>query len=353
MLKETKKPIFSLEPGVILANDILSEDGKVLLSQGQLLTAEHISYLKGWDIHFVDIVSGIGPASDDHTILQGEKEFNQFYQDTLQTFKQAFKTICLSPNISLTVIKKLSDWHIIPLIDVHGAIEYLYKIQAHCNYTYRHSINVAIVSGIIGKSIGLNKDKLKNLVLAGLLHDVGKLLITKDILDKPGKLTDPEMTVIKKHPLLGYELLRQADFLSEDVKVAVMQHHERNDGSGYPTGLNQHKIHCYAKVIAIADTYDAMTSQRVYRRKLTPFRSAETIAQQMYRQLDLEIGLAFLNFIKNNLINSVVQLSNGKKGKVVYFGDISFERPTVRLLDGTFLDLNENKKIEIVDIVDP
>lgn len=352
MLKETKKPIFSLRPGVILANDVLSEDGKVLLSQGQLLTAEHIAYLKGWNIHFVDIVSGIDRASGDHTILQGEKEFNKFYQETLQTIKKAFKTICLSPNISLKVIKELADLRIMPLIDVRGAIEYLYRIQEYCNYTYRHSINVAIVSGIIGKSIGMNDDKLKNVVLAGLLHDVGKLLITKDILDKPGKLTDPEMTVIKKHPLLGYELLRQENLLCEDVKVAVLQHHERNDGSGYPQGLEQNKIHCYAKVIAIADIYDAMTSKRVYRRKLTPFRSAETIAQQMYRQLDLEMGLAFLNFVKNSLINSVVQLSNGKKGKVVYFGDISFERPTVRLLDGTFLDLNENKKIEIVDVVD-
>lgn len=351
MWEKTKIPIFKIRPGMIVAGDILSDDGKVLLSRGVHLTDEHIANLVKWDVCFLDIVSDFSLDEDYRCgICQKEREFNKFYQDTLQLAKQAFEVTYLCKRIPVDTINKLVVHRIGPLIDAHGAIEFLYKIRTHCDYTYRHSINVAIVSGIIGKSVGMKRDQLRDVIIAGLLHDLGKLLITKDILNKPGKLTEQEMMVIKGHPQLGYQLLIHSEQICEDIKFGVLQHHERNDGSGYPIGLNEHQIHYYAKVIAIADIYDAMTTDRVYRRKLTPFCAADTIAQQMYRQLDPEICLAFLRDIKINLLNSIVLLNNGRKGRVIYLDGASFERPTVKLSDGTFLALDENKEIRIVDI---
>lgn len=354
MAGKTKIPLSSIDAGMILANNIVSDDGELLLSRGLQLTAEHIVNLERWNVHFVDIVSGSDLDSKEYCgddgISKKEREFNEFYRETLQMTRRAFETTYLSKHVPIDTINKLVDCHIGPLIDEYGALEFLYNIRVHCDYTYRHSINVAIVSGIIGKSIGMKKDQLRTVVMAGLLHDIGKLSITTDILHKPGKLTEQEMMIIKNHPWLGYQILVLSNQLCDDVKFGVLQHHERIDGSGYPQGLGQNKIHRYAKVIAVADIYDAMTTERVYRRKLTPFCVAETIAQQMYRQLDPEVCLPFLKDIKTNLSNSIVLLNNGQKGEVVYIHTDSLERPMVRLADGTFLNLDENKEIEITEI---
>lgn len=252
----------------------------------------------------------------------------------------------------MDAIHRLVDSHIAPLMNTYGAMEYIQNIQVHCDYTYRHSINVAIISGILGKSIGLTTPELEDLAMAGLLHDIGKITITLDVLNKPGKLTKDEMELMKTHSENGYQFLLQYEEINDSIRQGVLHHHERNDGSGYPSGLNKDEISYYGKIVSIADIYDSMTSDRVYRKKLTPFSVAETLVEQMYHQLDPSLCLAFLNHIKSSLSNSVVSLSNGQRGEVVYLHTVPAIRPIIKLVDGTFLDLQQNKEIGILDVID-
>jgi len=187
--------------------------------------------------------------------------------------------------------------------------------------------------------------------MAALLHDIGKISITLDILNKPGKLTEEEMAVMKTHPTNGYQFLLQYSQLADDVKQGVLHHHERNDGSGYPEGLVENQISYYGKIIAIADIYDAMTTDRVYRKKLTPFQVAETLVEEMYQKLDPELCLIFLDNIGNSLLNSIVSLSNGQRGEVVYLHNTPIIRPIIRLMDGTLLDLDKNRGIRILEVI--
>lgn len=350
METKEKVPICAIEPGMILANDILSEEGKVLLARDLPLTYEHIANLQQWGVQFVEIVSGVCEEADKGLVIEGEREFIEFYEDTIDTIKQAFETTYLTKSVSVNRINKLVKDRIQPLIDAHRAIGFLYKIRVYCDYTYRHSINVAIISGIIGRSIGMKPDNIRNVVMAGLLHDIGKLFIKKEILSKPGKLTKQEMATIQEHANLGYQMLMNYPHLCEDIKLGVMQHHERFDGSGYPLGLKQDEISLYGRVIAVADIYDAMTTDRVYRRKVSPFCAADTIAKQMYRQLDPEVCLAFFRSIHASLAKSRVVLSNGIKGEVIYLHHVYPQRPAIILSDGSCLDLNEHTDIEIIDI---
>ena len=136
--------------------------------------------------------------------------------------------------------------------------------------TYVHSMNVALIASVIGKWMGYNQEKIKVLTLAGLMHDIGKLLIPEKILNKPGNLTDNEYEIMKKHVNLGYEQVKNK-FMPMSVKEAILLHHEKCDGTGYPFGLKSDKIPETAKIIAIADVYDAMTSSRIYRAPICPF----------------------------------------------------------------------------------
>lgn len=335
--------IFTVRPGMVLARDILSRNGQILLSYGLPLTDQNIHLLKERGILSVDVVYN-------KWMIKSQDDYHLFYQETLQAFKHAFEMTRFSKQLPLKVINKLVDTYIGPLVNTHGSIGYLQKIRVHCDYTYRHSIEVSIISGILGKLVGLTNCQLKDLITAGLLHDIGKIFIPLDILNKPSRLTEQEMTIMKTHPAKGYDLLVHSDVLSDEIKNGVLQHHERIDASGYPLGLKEDKIAYYAKIIAIADIYDAITSDRIYRKKLTPFSAGEAIVQQMYTQLDPLLCLTFLRHIKNYLVSSRVLLSNGQKGEVVYQKNFFTCRPIIKLVDGTFLDLQENKKIEIIDI---
>lgn len=350
-------PICNVQTGMTLARDIFTGNGKLLLSQGVKLTNQCISSLRKRECPFVEVVY------DEHVNLHTEFRckknrtvgskaiFEALYQETVQIIKGAFETIRLSNHLPLDVIHRLVDSHIGPLINTYGAMEYIQNVRVHCDYTYRHSINVAIISGILGKSIGLKKSQLEDLIMAGLLHDIGKITVTLDILNKPGKLTEEEMTLMKTHPANGYQFLLQYSQLAEPVKRGILHHHERNDGSGYPEGLTKNQISYYGKIVAVADIYDAMTTDRVYRKKLTPFCVAETLVEQMYNQLDPNLCLVFLDNIKSCLSNSIVSLSNGKRGEVVYLHNTPIICPIIKLVDGTVLDLGKNRDISILDVV--
>jgi HD-GYP domain-containing protein (c-di-GMP phosphodiesterase class II) len=177
-----------------------------------------------------------------------------------------------------------------------ATLHYLLNITSHDFYTYTHSVGVGVLG--IGLAKALFKDStnhdMRALGAGFFLHDVGKVGIDPSIITKPGKLTFEEMQEMKRHPALGFKLLHETRQLTEEAKTIVLQHHERVDGSGYPKGLRGGDIHIYGRICSIADVYDALTSDRPYRKKMPPFAALKIMQDEMIHHFQVDLFQKFV-----------------------------------------------------------
>jgi len=245
------------------------------------------------------------------------------------------------------VVRQLTDVICENSTDTDYLMDSFHELYIYDDYTYSHSIRVAFYAMLIGKWIHMSESEMLELIQAGLLHDIGKVKIPKDILNKKSKLTDMEFMIIKQHSYIGYELLEDSDLVSDRVKEAVFMHHERNDGSGYPAALTDINISKYAKIIAVADVYDAMISNRPYKRGVTPFEAFDMFTTMGASTFEPSIVIPFLQNISSNLIGAKVKLSNGKTGEVAYIPFSDMKKPII-YIDSSFIEISPNCNPHIV-----
>lgn len=206
-------------------------------------------------------------------------------------------------------------------------------------YTFKHSVDVATMAMVIARQHGLPEKAVYETGLSGLLHDVGKSRIPNEVLNKPGRLTDEEFTIMKQHPLYGYRILLDKKDLSDAVRLGVLQHHEKIDGNGYPLGSPREKIHTYSRILSIVDIYDALVTERPYKKAFSK-RDAVEMIMAMTDELDIDIMHSFLDSIILYPVGSTVQLSNGEAARVVANNKESILRPkVVGLRTGKVYDL--------------
>lgn len=209
-------------------------------------------------------------------------------------------------------------------------------------YTFKHSVDVATVAMIIAKNQGLSKQDIHNVGIAGLLHDIGKSKIPLEILNKPGKLDDEEFAVMKRHSEFGYEILKDKEGISPAIALAVLQHHEKMNGKGYPLGSKSDKIIHYAKILSVADVYDALVTERPYKKPYSQ-RNAIELIMSMTEELDLDSMRSFLESVILYPVDSTVHLSIGENARVVKNNANSVLRPTVVGLEtGKVYDLTND-----------
>jgi putative nucleotidyltransferase with HDIG domain len=219
------------------------------------------------------------------------------------------------------------------------------QLRGHHEYTYLHCVNVSILSVSIGIKLNLNREQLLSLGTAGILHDIGKKYVPIEILNKPGKLDFDEFGTIKKHPTYGFEMLTDFNEVEKDAKLGVLQHHERYDGSGYPNGLKADKISLFGRILAVADTYDAMTSDRAYRNAFSPSEAVEYLMGSGNSLYDSKIIDIFSKCITVYPIGTCVELSNGIQAIVLENYADCILRPVVRELQTReVIDLKNNKE---------
>ncbi len=207
----------------------------------------------------------------------------------------------------------------VPLVDQliasatrnQSAVISLAKLKVHDEYTFHHCINVAMFSIIFGRSLGLPREAQRVLGLAGIYHDVGKARIPEEILKKPDQLNSEEFTLIKRHAVEGYRVMRDSSMLHHDVLLAIMQHHERHDGQGYPRGLSGQSISPLARVVSLVDVYDALTSNRCYRKASTPTAALGHIYQQQWTHFFPTYVERFIKCIGVFPPGSLVRLTDG------------------------------------------
>jgi len=344
---------------MILARDItlynLSNFNTLLLTKGQILNNTYIKRIAYHNIEgayveseaFADI--NVEPYIDDKLTSDSLSQINDIY----------FEFRMSSGKITTNNIKKLSsivDGLITELLDKDDLSYNVVDFKNYDTYTFQHCLNVAILSISTGISLKLSERQLHDLGMAGLLHDIGKMTIPVEILNKPGKLTDEEYEIMKTHPISAAELLK--NYVSIDIIRAIEGHHEKLDGTGYPYGRKADNIHYYSKILAICDVYDALTSDRSYRKAAFPSEVIEYIMGCGDTHFDHEILSHFIKIIVAYPVGTFVKLSNDKLAVVVKNYTENIMRPIIRIInpDGTVgddIDLlfdNDYMNITITDM---
>lgn len=359
--------IKNLEPGMITAERVLSKHGQIIVEKHKVLTTQMILHMEFYSVTQVKILDGKLPIQTIHE-MAAEKEAVESHSQKVRKSKQfidfkksyekkvAFLEHSLNDfitkNISFDKSQLLSQSLelFIKNSTTLSMFDMLHNMRKINDSTYAHSMNVAIISRMVGMWMNFEKDDLDTLTLSGLLHDIGKCRIPSSIIDKPARLTTEEYSVIKKHPHLGYELLRKQD-VNMRVKQVALSHHERCDGSGYPYGLRGEDIDDFAIIVAIADVYDAMTADRVYRSGVCPFEVIATFEHEGLGKYKPQYIMTFLEHIANTYINNNVLLSNGLTGKIVLINKQHLTRPVIQTTVHKFINLEKHPDIYVQAII--
>ena len=345
------KVIFTrdLRPGMELEQDIMAPGGVVrLLAQGACLKAEQIERLKNWGLAAVPSVHKKKIREKEKPLRLGlymtKEEFQQGYTETLDTIVQAFSQKTTWEEAALAKMQELIDQKIILLVETAGSLDFLHGMRSHDQGTFRHSLNVAILCGILGRWCHYRGQLLKDFILTGLLHDIGKIYVPLKILNKPGRLEAKEFAVIQKHPGKAYELLKKSK-IPENVKQGILQHHECIDGSGYPYGKKGQEICREARIVSVADVFEAVTSKRPYHSPMPRPAALDLLKDYMFTKLAPEFCWPFIQQMQQSLIGSQVILSNGQAASIVAFAKNSAKMASacICMVDGRLLDLSAEK----------
>jgi len=228
------------------------------------------------------------------------------------------------------------------------ALIWLTQLKNRDEYTSIHSLNVCILSLFFGRSLGMNTQQLNELGLGALLHDIGKLRVPLEILNKPDRLTDEEYEVIKRHTLLGFDLLKNEDSISKDSLVVIKNHHERIDGHGYPDGLQSYGIDLYSRIVKIVDVYDAVTSKRVYHQDVSPYHALNCIYSDRNGAFDEKLVQAFMKHMGIYPVGCAIELNTGEVGVVTAINERRHLTPTLLLvMDNNKRPLEQHKYINL------
>ena len=324
--------------GFVVGLPIYDEMGRILVNQGVKLTELTIKRLREKNITEISI---------DDELSKGI--------DTYDNISQRIKTSSIKHLQNFNLDKALEDANkiVVELINCTEVYEY-FNTKTFDNYTYEHSIAVSVYSTMIGIACGFNQEEIRKLALAGMLHDIGKKCIDYEILHKPGKLTEEEYVKIKEHPTFGYNMIRDNLDLAATTKVVILEHHENEDGSGYPRQLKSKDIYKFSKIVHIADVYDALISERPYKKAMSPKDAIDYIIDQTNKMFDEIYVDVFIQIMPSYQRGSVVKLTDGRKAIVVKNVKGNIHRPIVKILDTKeiiklyeTIDLNIAEKINI------
>lgn len=231
-----------------------------------------------------------------------------------------------------------------------GVFDMLMCIRELDDATFVHGLHVALLCSVMGSWLKLPKEEQDALTLAGLLHDIGKLKLPKDILSKPDRLTVAEYALVQQHTRYGYELLRELP-LDDRIKTAALFHHERCDGSGYPSGLSSAQIPEFAKIIGILDVYDAMVAARPYRGPVCPLEVVGIFEAEGLKKYDPKYLLTFLDGVVNTYLHHTALLNTGEKGEIIMINRYSLSRPVLHMESNRYLDLAKEPELTITGII--
>ena len=343
MIRVQVKPSKCVE-GDILAEEAINKYGAVLLGKGTVINNYIISKL-------VDMgVDSVWIYRENTESLQVNQEVDSKYNELVVMYKDIVQNLIKGKRIDESTVVEMSSLIFNKINNRGSVIKYLSEIRNTDDYTYNHSINTAFYSMLIGDWLKLKESELKTLIQAGLLHDIGKIKIPTKILNKKGYLTREEFELIKMHTTYGYDIVSKSKHIDDSIKSAILMHHEREDGSGYPNGIYGDKTELLSKIVSIADVYDAMISDRVYKEKVTPFEAFKMFTSIGLNKFDIRILNVFLKNMAMYYIDSNVKLNNNTIGKIVFVSPQDITHPIIQI-GSEYIDVSRDKNVKIVSIV--
>ena len=302
-------PIKKLRPGMITAQSIYNKKGGSYLTRGIPMTEQYINRLKKIGITHLTVTS-VNPAfsvlpPDD--IIQEKtrvKAIHKLYDE--------YQVLESTGELSTDALASTSEEILMDILSHRSNLVQLTDLRMHDDYTFAHSVNVAVLSAMLGSRIGLPREDMLTLIMGSLLHDVGKIIVPSEILTKPGRLSDEEFTVIRMHPEAGRKKLRELPVVSAPILAAIAsQHHEHMDGRGYPHHLTGDKIHRFARIAAIADVYDALTTQRSYKPAYKPHIAYKIMVKCSPGQFDEPLLSLFFDNVAIYPVGTIVKTTMG------------------------------------------
>lgn len=345
-------------PGMVTADDIYTDSNQMIIEKNTELTDYIITRLKFYSIDsfriWEDDAADFVPLENFAEQIRRTPEYKQFhieYETSVAMLSNTLHSFAENKTMPMD-IGKLTNWTENVLINSRNGMHLFHMLHCMRNYndeTYAHSMNVAMICNAIGVWLGYSKEDVTHLTLAGLLHDVGKVFLPVDLLKKQEDLTEAEMEQLRNHTILGYNSLKRQP-VDTRIRYAALMHHERCDGSGYPNHFISGQIDDFAKIVAIADTYDAMTSPRVYREALCPFEAVHLFQSEGLTIYDPHFLMTFLEGIIDTFLHSRVRLSDGREGEIVLINKSDLSRPMVKIGNG-FVNLFHEHNLTIKEIL--
>lgn len=353
-----------VKEGCIISKDVFSKTNSPIIKEKTVVMQKHLNVLKAFLINEVEIesvlVTGEQVTSLETRNIEEETEnFRENKDDFIRMFLQSTKKYEVEfqkwqsgMQVDVTKIRSL----FIPLIEVmeetNANVFSLHHYSTKDNYLYHHAIAVGLLSSYIARKLNYPKGDVLQIGFAGCLANCGMAKINKKILQKKTSLTREEFEEIKQHPIHSFKMLEKTPFLKDESKLAVYQHHERLNGSGYPLGEKGNKIHPYAKIIAVADVFHAMTSERLYKSKQSPFKVLEMMLEDHFGQFDIASIQSLSSAIMNFSIGTNVQLSDGRIAEIVFIDQKHPARPLIKLKDTEeIIHLERERQVYIQKII--
>lgn len=350
-------PANCLKVGMEVAQALYGRNNEVYLTVGTKLTASYIKSIQRRMFSGIYINDDISKDIEIVNVISDDLR-----RETLEGLKKLL-VYCETGKGKITLMHKAESLqcNIISIIDelIANKDMMVNMIDLKCFdiYTYAHSVNVAILSLVLGISMGFDRDTLVKLGLSAILHDIGKVFIPKEIINKPGLLTESEYEQIKTHSVIGHEYARDKFMIPTRSYIGIRDHHERWDGSGYPSGKKDYRISMFGRVIAVADVYDALTSERPYRAAVSPSEAMEHILGNNATMFDPKIVGIFNRKVAAYPTGTTVLLSNGYTALVIENYESFNLRPKVRLIcdaqgnETEHLELDLHKDMNLLNIV--
>ena len=360
------------EPGMIIGKDIYSASDFLIAGQGTVLTDRMITRLKFYSVEDIVIFTPESlrkkekktpffvnkPVVIPEVSYVGKIKASPEYRTFTKTFYSSFVSYKgqlndvvqnkapLNPEILLADVSQIFA----SCKNPNSLLDMMMAIRNLDDATYVHSMNVALLCNLFGHWLKYSEKDIQTLTLSGLLHDIGKMQIPAEIIKKPTKLTGEEYQIIQNHPVLGYNILKDQN-IDPRIAKAALQHHERCDGTGYPNRQSGNDIEPFAKIVAIADVYDALTASRVYRGPICPLEVIGIFQNEGLTIYDPGFLLTFLDQIMYSYLNYTVKLSNGESGRIIMMQRNQLSKPMVALPGDRYIDLRDESDLHIIGVI--
>lgn len=354
--------IDDVTPGVRITHDVFTTQGNLLFPKGKTVMPKDIEILRAFLIEEInngktpkeEMIASSMKSNTSNEIgattkaVQKVLSFEKDYEKMITLLKNVFR------NVAVTEI---------PILEIRIQMEKLLQYSREYNiltfypksihkqdYWYHNAVLTGLTSYKISQWLGLPLNEGMQVAFAGLFHDIGNAKIDLDILQKPSKLTSSEVEEIRRHTMYGYELLKNVKGISEGVRLAALQHHEKVDGSGYPLRLQADQIHIYAKIVGVADIFHAMTLSKAYSQAQSPYLVLEQIDSEAFGKLDPKIVTTFISKVTQFHNGTMVRLNNGLIGEIIFSDRSHPTRPLVSV-DSNIYNLIENRQLFIQEII--